>query len=527
MELTEEEWLKLQEIVSNARKSPTFHTDIQAQLLVVELAAHFFPQTSKERRRWIESQLTALIPRVRNAPNKEDMLLWLLKVGRLRGREDIARSLRYQTPSSFLEEPEESLYPTEGWLGEYITWAKHSELPVGFHFWAALGALGAACRHNFYVDRGQYNLRLNNYIILVANKGIGKSHAMNLSLEILRRANELIRPEDLTPGTSHPYEIRILAEDTNVETLTQALQFTTGVLRDAAGNSTRVDIASTGMMALDELTTFLGVKTWNVERRIPWLVTMYSSDNYTYETKGSGKMVLKNLALSMIACTAPDWFTSAMTPLMFGGGFMDRTLYIYRGRTERSYPTPEPTDPIAALKLAERLAEISEVRDSVEMMPRGNANKWYIAWYNRQLDNNPITDMSKARQANHLWKLAALLSLSEGTEPYIDDTHLDAAAKYLKIEESYFEEFDRARSKSATSDGVRIILKLLRKHNGKLTKARLYQFLNGQHGFTPPSKHAPMYVESAKDMEYIEIEPYHGGYSYAITQKGLDFIQKD
>ncbi len=526
MELTEEHWLKLQELVSLARKSPNFHTDAYAQLKLVELAADFFPVTTKERRAWIEKQLMVLVPRVKNATDPVLELQLLLKVGSVWGSEDLARAIRYRTPSFFLEEPEESLYPQEGWLGEYIDWSKHSELPVGFHFWSAMAALGAACRYNFYVDRGQYNLRLNNYIILVADKGIGKSHAMNLALEILRRANDLIRPPDAMANMKHPHEIRILPEDTNVETLTQALQYTTAVMLDEAGNSIRVPVDSTGMMALDELTTFLGIKTWNVERRIPWLVTMHNKENYTYETKGSGAMVLKHLALSMIACTAPDWFSSAMSPLMFGGGFMDRTLYVYRGKTERLYPTPSPTDPITALGLANRLADISKMNRPVEMMATDNADNWYEAWYRRQPNNNPITNMSRAREANHLWKLAALLSLSEGVEPYIQDTHLDAAAKYLKIEESYFEAFDRARTKSGYSDAIGTILSVIIRAGGTVTRARLYQFLNGRHGLTPPSKFVPAFITSAEEMEYITVTPYHGGFRYAVTDKGRDAVTK-
>jgi hypothetical protein len=116
-----------------------------------------------------------------------------------------------------------------GFIGWFLSWVRESDVPLGFYFWAAVGAIGAASRFNFFIDRGTDTLRLNHFLIFVGNKATGKSSALDAAAEVLWRANHSCwgwQPGQPIPNLNenHPWHIKFLPEDTNQETLVRVLQ---------------------------------------------------------------------------------------------------------------------------------------------------------------------------------------------------------------------------------------------------------------------------------------------------------------
>jgi DNA-binding MarR family transcriptional regulator len=299
--------------------------------------------------------------------------------------------------------------------------------------------------------------------------------------------------------------------------------------KDLKGNDTvvQVPLDSTGYMSLDELTTFLGKDNWALAARVPFLVTLYSREEYRYETKKEGRIDLKNCALSLLACTAPEWMNGAISPLMFEGGFMDRTLYIYRpGGADRSYPTPGPLDPVTAIHLAKYLRAISCQPKPVELFPNKACTKFYEDWYNSQPKIGEFTSMTLHRKANHAWKLAGVLSLSAATQPHITEETFKEAIDILDAEESRFMEFLTAVDKAPEADLFMYIAKMLLRWGGDATQSKLFNSLRQKRGLSPPNIRAVPILQAMAQMGWLEIQRVGRGVVYKLTEEGREHARR-
>src|SRR5262245_7555676 len=64
---------------------------------------------------------------------------------------EFRRALR-STPPILQRHPHEEIYPTTGWLGDYLLFTQEMEAPLGWHFWCGAVLLGLVARRNFYID---------------------------------------------------------------------------------------------------------------------------------------------------------------------------------------------------------------------------------------------------------------------------------------------------------------------------------------------------------------------------------------
>lgn len=387
--------------------------------------------------------------------------------------EDIARALQVGLfkEQDFVALDEEKPYlEVGGWLGDYVDWAKAGECPIAFHFWAAVALIGAVAKFRVSIDRRAYRLRLNHYVFLFGPQGTGKGQAKSAMLDILRRLNRIIDPEH--PEDAHHARIRLIPEDTNQSAMLR-------LLKPEPAHSAKVGslesamVDSTGFLVLDELATFFSKDAFRISKTLPFLVTAYSEEEYDYYTVTGGHIHLENLALSMLGCSTLDWIKDAITPLLMHGGFLDRTQLIYRTETPRVYSTPGFLDPVRAIQLAHGLLELATLEEPVLMAGDLGALEWYDDWYRKI----PVTDhiemarpgqegdsfsTSSKRQANHLWKLAAILSISEGTHyPWITRAHMEKAAKLLKLEREHSASFFQMVSRSPEGAILERLLQVL------------------------------------------------------------------
>jgi hypothetical protein len=220
----------------------------------------------------------------------------------------------------------------------------------------------------------------------------------------------------------------------------------------------------------------------------------------------------------MLACSAPEWMKDSITPLMFGGGFMDRTLFIYRQTVQRSYPTPDPLDPVSAVRLAYFVKHLSSRDSIVELLPTKEANDWYDDWYNRQPKTSDLTGMSTKRRANHIWKVAGILCLSDGSAPWIKQRHISYAAELLAYEETQFEEFMNQIQRAPEADHFDYILRTLRRHGGKMSQTKLFDLLRNRKALSPPTQKAVPFMRSLEQMGRVDIERKGRATTYILTE---------
>lgn len=418
-----------------------------------------------------------LAPRLARTSLARDPELACQQILTLGRDEDVRRALmvRPEDRQGWVPDPGDDLYPTEGWLGDYLEYAKHNEVPTGLHFWAGLGAFGAACRRNFYIEYGVDRLYMNQYIVFGSRKGTGKSVAMNAALGILHRLNTVV--ESQIPG-SDLYKVNVLPEDTTPQNLVKEMadraaatetHMSDGTVRTELG----VPVQATAILALDELSVFLGKGTFSIEQKVPLLTTLWSRDEMPYEkgTATEGRRTLNEIALSMIACCAPAWLRGSITSDVFGGGFMERTHFIYREPGNRRYDIPPPFDPVQANMLAERLVQFTyrQLKERAYLKPE--ARDWYRQWYDEIKDRahrerlaEDEHETSVSRRSTHMWKLAAMLCLSEERWPWIGVQDFRRADRLLEHEQGYFDKFIEQARESKDAKNYKYLERLVRKH---------------------------------------------------------------
>lgn len=501
-------WPLLDQLLQEAEQLPRFLEDTRAQAHLIHALGRpeggywvVHPQHQQE----MLSRCMRLIPRLQVSPTPKLVLeaLFNLHLSH-KPLENISRALKVvdYTPRTLYSD--EDIFPTTGWLGAFTNWNRESDVPLAYYFWAGVATIGAACRYNWFIDRGNDMLRLNHYMVLVGTKATGKSTALGAALEVLSHLNMQVwgwKPgSPLPPDDKHnAYQVRILPEDTNQETLVRILK----PRLELADSGARIQVDSTGLLALDELATFLGRDTWAIQKRVPFLTRIHSGETYEYHTQRGGEIILKNLAVSLLACCTPDWLRDAISPLLFGGGFLDRTLLIYRDPLPPPplFPTPRPRDPLTAAALAALLVPLTARQRREEMMATPRAHKWYDQWYVEQEDSEDPRETSVKRRALHLWKLAAVLSLSEGTQPLIHTRHFELAAAIFAAEWRQYRKLLVELHTPPEAELMRFIEFTLLKVGaveGKshMNKSALFSQCRNRQGLSPPNTKAVPFLES-------------------------------
>jgi hypothetical protein len=322
---------------------------------------------------------------------------------------DLRRAIRFEGLPQVVRAADERLYPRHGWLGNYLQYAQESEVSLAYHFWCGVALLGAACRYNLYLDMNMFEVWPNHAIILVGGSGSGKTQAMRAATDILKRANKMI--EKRNPHDLVRKDIRLFSETgTPQRFVSQA-------------KSTKVDgrwTESCGIIINDELSTLLGKESY--EGGAGWVKLLTKiiepTDTFTYDTNVRGSEVMRNIALSLLLASAPNWLRDSVTETMFTGGFIPRCVFVIRDTPDKSYPFPEIYDPVTANMLAEYLVELTQIPDNEFHMDE-DAREAYIDWYhyNRSLlgqdDQSEQSDAYYQRKPNHVLRLAIVLALSE------------------------------------------------------------------------------------------------------------------
>jgi hypothetical protein len=154
----------------------------------------------------LEDQKVALrtfYPHISRIHQETEPLQTLDKILRLPGKKSIYRAITVGKGDhpTWTPDPDETKYPTDGWIGRYLRYARENEANLAFHFWAAMTIVGAIAQRKVYFEMGQFRIYLNSYTILTGNSSSGKSTASKVAINLLHRFNEHIKihqPDGLT-----------------------------------------------------------------------------------------------------------------------------------------------------------------------------------------------------------------------------------------------------------------------------------------------------------------------------------------
>ncbi len=448
-------------------KSPA-GPDLYTQYVLVRELARIWPSLTEQQRCDQLDRISPGLDRCRDLeqPARDALVRRMI----LLPEEEIYEALYWEETPLPVGTQESTYLGFQGFLGRYLRWASPGNAPLGYHFWSGITALGAACQRRVFVPAGR-RIYMNMYVILGGIQSTGKGQALDAAVKLLERTNKVL---EATDPDWEERRINVLSSDTTMESIVTELANRTSTFSTKENGQITVRqnaIDATAILPLDEMATFFGKDAWAQARRAPFLTTLKESDRYTKSTKKDGVETLENTALSMLACCAPDWMQNTIQADLLGGGFMDRTVWIYREpdwarKEQTSVISSPPRDPLQVQFLAEWVAKsIShlDAREPAQLFPkaRGLLHTGYQDLVRRERESYLIYGSdSREKTANRaVWiatQLATLIAMSEESFPPIRvrEEHVAAAWKIIALEEQSMKQFleEGLRSKTVYWD---------------------------------------------------------------------------
>ena len=285
--------------------------------------------------------------------------------------------------------------------------------------------LSAAIGRNVWLPRIKYTIFPNLYVIMIAASAkCRKSVAVGIGRKLLVAMEKppMIFAQKITP-----------------EALIDAI------------TESKVDEQCYGLIFSDELSVFLSADAMK-RGIIPVLTSFYDSHSkWEYHTKGRGKQLIKNSSLGMLAATTRDDFINSMPKSAIGGGFTSRLVLVYEERPSHlklfnpvniAGEEVEETDREVALR-RHLIADLNYIQKKVKgkLSFSKEAKKASLKWYESEQDTDRdiATDGYFGRKHDTMFKMAAILCISESDELVIQEHHIVRALKILKVTEDKME----------------------------------------------------------------------------------------
>lgn len=396
--------------------------------------------------------------------------------------EDRSKALRY-TPTAIRLAKDEAIYPRDGFFGDYLAYAQAGEAHVGFHFWSAVGVLAAAMRRNFRLDAGgTSHLYPHLYLMLVGSTGSGKGTAAKRAIDLLKRANLYVKPT--TFRTDAP-TVHIVAGDH----LT-----TSAIVQSLLGAATRKawvseldpdgDQETCALLPTKEAMTLFGRDCHKPDEMIAFLTNAFDGEVHK-ATRMHGVEKINNLSLTCLFLSTMHWLRKAITDHVFQGGFMgSRLLPIPKAKPRgRSFHREPALDPMVRDRLARQMAESFIMRDPVEILLDTAADnllrEWYEASRRQAEDQDERIKGYMERRDIHLLKLATILTVAYGREPWLTVGTLGDAIRIMAHEEPGMFEAMFEMTQGKTVDRTEKILQVLAASGGEMDQTRFFRRIAG------------------------------------------------
>jgi hypothetical protein len=314
---------------------------------------------------------------------------------------------------------------------------QHQETALQFDLWCGLFCISAACGRATYVARPRAPVYLNLYTILVAEAGTSrKSTSIRCVASIL---STLVG----TSNVGGDWPIGMVDAKVTPEKLDAILH-------------TRTEEFGSAQLCIivPELAVFMGTERYIAH--MPTLLTdLYDCPDRRFGggTIERGSVVQHNVWLGFLSASTPTWLLKTVNPNVIEGGFTSRCYFIMSDLPKRRMAWPVDSDPNLLTDLREDVRIIcneAQVRGPIGITEEARSS--FTHWYeNRQHSLDPFRQSFEAREDAHILRIAALLSINDGSW-IIKQEHLEPATELImgvKDGSSRIFEITNARSKFA------------------------------------------------------------------------------
>lgn len=350
-----------------------------------------------------------------------------------------------------VEKELDSLIPDSGFFRDYVEYTLHAEAPLPYHFFSSVVGVSAVCNRRVWMEMGYFNYYPATGVIILGPSGLRKTSSSDITVKMLQElAITPIYSEKLTP-----------------EALIDSMK----------GEN------ATGLIYAPEMAVFLNKQKYN--EGLVQLITRFMDcpDEWASGTIMRGKTPLRNIAISVLMCSTPDWFVTNVPEDTFGGGFVARNLLVVQESTARCEPIPKPGDPTLKERLMMQLAYFHVFQGEIVMSHKAhNAhNKWYRE--HTLMTQNPEHELLGTyyqRKQGHVLRLAMCLHIGThyDRDPYtLCEECFERAVKILNWNEKFLPNLFRQLFKSQTGQDQELVLRAIRSAGGSIQHSQLLRKL--------------------------------------------------
>lgn len=353
------------------------------------------------------------------------------------------------------------------WLQAFVEFASFGEAPLKNLFWTGVSTVAGALRRRVWIDQKYFQWIPNFYVIMVAPPGIvSKSTTANIGMNLLREV------EDIKFGPD------VITWQQMITSLSEA---STAEFNPLNPNDLYPMAAVT--YCSDELGNLLNP---NDRDLVDALVNLWDGKRGVFkkETKTSGKDKIENPFVNIIGCTTPSWISGTFPEYLIGGGFTSRCVFVYADAKRQLVPlvdevVPENFD-LMRQELVHDLKIIAQLFGQFEITQEARA--WNRIWYKRHWDKPPAELNTNqfagyiARKQTHMFKLAMILSASQGDSLAVEARHLEAAEAMTGALERDMPKVFSKIGQTEITRGSSTIIELVNTNPG-ITHTELYQHL--------------------------------------------------
>lgn len=364
-----------------------------------------------------------------------------------------------------------SLLPRGGFFEQYTIYTQTSEAPLAYHVFCALVGIGCVVGRKVYFDMGHYRLYPPLGVFLLGPSGLRKTSAANIILKIIQSIEiTKVYPEKFTP-----------------EAVTQS------IAEDGQG-----------LLYGPEMSATIGKQKY-LEGLIPLLTRLQDCpDEYLTDTISRGKVLLKDVALSLLMCSTPDWFVSNTPADTFGGGFIARNIMVMQFDTPREEDIP--TRPSDALRedLVLRLVEVGRnLKGPMEM--NRQTRDFHKEWYSHHKEvtkhpEHPLLATYYQRKPDHMKRVAMCLHLVENYNLTLTLKTMEIAINLMDWVEKFIPPMLNQMFRSSMGEQHDFVLTTMKAMGGLVKHSDLVRKV--QHRLT--AQQLRQVVSSLKEAEQVE-----------------------
>lgn len=362
-------------------------------------------------------------------------------------------------------------------------------------YWTAVSTIAGALRRKVWIDQTYFKWLCNFFVVFVAKPGIvSKSTTADVGMNLLRRVPGIkFGPDAVT---------------------WQAL------VRDFTECAEEFSLPSGEFMKMSALTIVsseFGTLINPADREmVDMLVSLWDGrPSFNKSTKGSGKDIVVNPWINIIACTTPSWIAGNFPEYMIGGGFCSRCVFVYVEEKAKYVAYPGLETPKNLEDMEKRLVQDLEhfsLNFAGEYALTNEAIAWGRDWYEKHYQNRPENlDDNRfggyiARKQTHIHKLAMVIACSRRDVMAISSEDLqEANNRVTDLEEDMPHVFGLIGRTDVSLHTERFISFVRRKKTVEYEEA--YRYV---HDYFPDAKQFESIVEGAVRAGFVRLASRNG-----------------